>query len=578
MILNITSHTILPMMPQMSPGEMQQLEQIEKQLMQEIDQYVNNLSPEEQRKFHEAVEEETRKIEQMKPEELNKYIENTFSGIEETLKEPGAPIAKPTEPTKPETTKEKEIKPEETEKQVKAINIIDSLIKRIESYLLKLNAMPEITAKLPKWAQQGRIVGWKPDMTSNSFKKELEALNQQLYKLKKRNEKNKKYIFLPDVVENEALLNNLAKVNNTLKNWEPQIKLRTLEFESITLESKKATIQATNILLEGLTVLALPKAIDDIIVKYDPIAKQKREEEEKKRQQALESSKRGSRPGPTRSVGMDSSSAASGAYQQGYYDTGAYHPSRRSRSGGYDSYGRAPSYTPTKSSARRAQPTRQPSAARATGRTSGSRDSKKGQATPDALGAPQAMDKTEDKKTTVAQPELTDQAKRRINAVGDSFERGFDRLEKSKITKPFTMLNDPKELVAREVQTELNYADRALQDFEDALSTIRRLSITGSMDQKKLYAKKLNNMMEEYKRPLLTFTDQIKKIKENQDSFSAEKRYAYLGAPARELDDDAFKAIVDKPFNIYKLGQLLQELQSAIRSLGAGQTVRQSKV
>lgn len=440
-------------MPQLAPGEAQQLEQLEKQLMQEIDQYVGGLSPEEQRKFHEAVEEETRKIEQMKPEELNKYIENTFSGIEETLKETGAPVT-PTKPTEPEKIEEKEIKPEETEKQAKAISIIDSLIKHIESYLLKLNAVPDLSAKLPKWARQGRIVGWKPDMTSNSFKKELEAFDQQLHKLKKRDEKNKKYIFLPDVIENEALLNNLAKVNNTLKHWDPQIKLRTLEFESITVESKKATIQATNTLLEGLTILALPKAIDDIIVKYDPIAKQKREEEEKKRQQALEESKRGQRPGTTRSIGTDSSSD----YHPGYQDD--YSSYRGSRSGGYGGgygggyssgygggYDSGSAYSPARqTSERKMQPTGQPSTR--TGAPSRSGGGAKG--TPQTPDTPQTADaQTKDKKGFPAQSELTEQAKRRINSVGDSFERFIDRLDKAKLLKPFETLNDPKELNAR---------------------------------------------------------------------------------------------------------------------------------
>lgn len=586
--------SISAMMPQQMPAggfDPQQMQMMEQQLMQEIDQYVNSLSPEEQEEFKRAVEEETKKIESMSPDELDKYIQETFAGA-------GAEMPMEPEAPKAETAKKepaKEVKVEDTKQQKDVINLIDSLSKLIESYTRKLNASPETSAKLPRWARQGRIVGWKPDATFNSYKKDLDAFDQQLKKIVKRDDKTKKYIFLPDVATNEALINNMAQLKNTLAHWEPQIVLRALDFETLNPASKKALIQATNTLLEGLYNLAIPKALDDIIVKYDPEAKKLRDEAEKREKQALEESKRGPRQTPTSSVGSEPMGRGGysdynpyGDYYGGGY--GGYDP----YSGGYGSYG---DYSPYGSYSDRMAQAPQPygtsSGYSGSGRSAGGSTGRgRGR---DALGAANAKDdalpdarlKDSNKKTkdTSAKPiELSAQAKRRINSFGSNIETALTKLELAQLlSTPFDTIKSvgaiDNEEIIQVVNAMTQAAHPAIEALEAALTSIKLLAADATITQRKAYGNELRDVLQDNQSKLAELLKQINKIQKEEDQLSSRAKYVFLGGKDSEdvpLSEEVKKKFA-KPFNLYKVGKLLQNIKNAINNLVAGRPLPKKK-
>ena len=242
------------------------------------------------------------------------------------------------------------------------------------------------------------------------------------------------------------------------------------------------------------------------------------------------------------------------------------------------SYGPGPSYGPTRTPSRQQPSTGRPGSgtrSRSPFDDSKAKD-KKGTGVPGMSDKPKSeSDKGKDKKTSTKKPELTEQAKRRINNIVDSVERALDRLEKAKLLKPLDVISRSDDLDLPETQIEIEYAYRAIDYLNDAISSINRLSITGTAQQKQLYANTLNSMLKDLEKPIKALAQQIKKVQELQDDISIERQYVYLNGLNKEAVSDELKAI--KPFNIYAVGNLLKELDAAIKALGSGKEVKPKK-
>ena len=554
-------------MPQLSPAELQQMELLEKQLMQEIDQYVSSLSPEEQAEFQRAVEEETRKIESMKPEELNKYIQDTFSGVEQqtTVKK---------EELKVEVKKEPVKKPTEavSQKEQQILTLIDSLTKSTGNYLRKISALPELTVKLPKWARQGRINYWPQNDTLEMVKKNIESFYQQLHKIITRDQKTNKYIFLNDIISNEALINNLNKLNSTLTHWEPQIVLRTLEFETLKPASKKAIIQATNGMLEGLHILAIPKALDDVIVKYDPEAKKLKEEAEKAQKKALEDSKKGIRPAAARSFGSEPTPASiRPQYNDNMY--GGYNAAPQYRGGSNRSYtpqrsrhqGQKDNSFNTAQSPQRSSTSRGGGSYAASGSPRYAQQADRG--VPMMPQSDMSKKKTDKdvKKTAATKPAIPDQAKRRIKLFGTAFEGALTKLTNASLIKPLATIMAPNIKAENIAQ-----GNKALESLEEALGTIYRLAQGASAQQKKTYGNMLNAIVLENQEVLKELISQMIAIQKDEAQLDANHQYAYLGGKQENDASATIKKNIDKPFNLYKIRDLLEKIGKSIDTLMSG--------
>jgi len=569
--------------PQMGSPSAMQVQELEKQLSQQIDQYVASLPPEDQLEFQQLVEEEARKIEAMAPDELNKYIQQTIEDVEKAATSPASETKKPA--VKPEV-KKPTIKPEAkkipTEKQDRALFIINGLISSIESYILKMNAIPELPPKLPKWARQGRIAYWKQGATFESFKKELEAFNQQMYKIKRQDAKTKKYTFLADIIANETIMNNLAKVNSSLSNWEPKIKFRALEFESLGNDTKKAIIQSTNALLEGMHALALPKALDDVIVKYDPEAKKLRDEAERLQKKAFDQSKRKPSPTAAKVSGYDPTgkvrprSPQQRSYGRGYSSRPSYGSgSRPSYGGGY-----RPSYSST-----RQEYGQRPSTAPSGGAGSFAVGKKSKSSAADqsfmkdkdqkGLSIDASKTSSDKDKSTVQEPQLTVQDEIRIGRFVAAIEEDvINKLKSVGLHTPHDTLSIKDfDVKAPEVST----AKTAMKSLNGALQSLHKMASEPSPQKNKLYASKIQQQLQSAQKAFKTIIRQSKNLDKNRATLSDTVKYAYFddSASGDKVDQEKKKAIDDMggPLDLNELAWLLGEVGTSVGKLQAGQAL-----
>jgi len=301
-------------------------------LNKEMENVVNNLPPEALQELEQFM--------QMSPEEQESYAVNAFAEFDKnksSLEENMAEQEKVSDGIAKKSNTELE---SENRKIASTRELINDLITKLESYFSKINSIPDIANKIEKWGnKQARLISWQQDATFNQFKKSAQLFIQQLHSINEPNKKINKNLFLLDIYNNEKLKTSLKNLQRILLTWEPKILMQALEFQAVSKDSKKAIVQATNGILSALYEVALPKALDDIVVKYDPEAKKLREEKEKLEKQALNSSKYGSPKGQTLSYGSDTTHQENASGHQDFYDDSSYDPYSSYDFGKYDDYG-----------------------------------------------------------------------------------------------------------------------------------------------------------------------------------------------------------------------------------------------
>lgn len=329
-----------PAMQDLSPQQMAELEQELQKINEEMQAFVKTLPPEKQEEIAQLEE----AINNMSDDELEQLFEQLFNDpaflqeLGQMYPEQPAqePVAAEPEPEKPV---EKPIEKPKVEKNklAQAAEMIKSLNELTESFLSKLDNVHEIDDLVRNWMKKNQLRGWRKNVAWHDVKAQIELFNQKLRKLLYQEPGTKEYRFLPDLIKEESLYNNLAHMESVLKLIIPKIEVSVFGFaKQHAQESKDKVLDALNKYAEGMSNLQLIPAINVVIEKHEPIAKQMREKEENLAKKALEESKKPRQEKPMVYTSRGNSHGY-GNKDRGYEDV-SYYPS-------YDGY--QPNYVPS---------------------------------------------------------------------------------------------------------------------------------------------------------------------------------------------------------------------------------------
>jgi hypothetical protein len=282
-----------------------------------------SLSAEERAKFDNDVAELTKALENMSEKELEEFftqlvaMDQEMAGqmpteIPQPVAEPVMPLPQP-EPVKPEPVKKGDTRPAE--------QLIDSIVARINSFILKTKTIQDFDRKLISWQREGKIRKNGEIISWNDLQNAVNQFTQKLLKLKDKDPKTKELRYLFDLIEDKALYEKLSELNSELTNLEPNIIVSpTPGPQQVNKNAKTFIRKVIDTLTKTLYVDKLGDSIDKIIEKYEPTAKKLKEQEERKEQQALEASKRARQPEAAKTVGKAPSEPT--PYQAPDYGTG----------------------------------------------------------------------------------------------------------------------------------------------------------------------------------------------------------------------------------------------------------------
>jgi len=273
-----------------SEQDMNQIVQELEKATKEIDTFVKALPPEEQAEFNRIVQQVEQKMSetdpsvlerfltnQMNPDELDQFLGNVFEGITPPEQKPDAQAVTPKQPQK----KEEKPTPKEVSKLDRALDTLNTIIKRTDSFIIKAQELPELAGKVKRWGKRGILYDWEPSFEWDKVKKDIESLRQLVQKLIEKDPKNSTYKYLNDFIAQETLVNNVEKLKTTLVEYEPTIETSAFGIEKMSANAKKALTRTISAFTEGLYRLKITEDIDKIFEKYEPRAKELREEKEK---------------------------------------------------------------------------------------------------------------------------------------------------------------------------------------------------------------------------------------------------------------------------------------------------------
>lgn len=544
------------------------------------------MSPEERAQFDKDVAQLTKELEQMKPEELETFIEQVLFG----QPQPGeqAPIEEPTKPMMEQPVTEPQpiepVKPivQKPRKKIdEALARVNDIIALTNSFLTKVGIIIEFPGKVQKWAEQGKIRGWKPGYTWELLKKRLDALVQKLFTIKAQDKSNN-YKYLNDVIEDEALYSNLGKLHTTLKELEPQVDVDDFGGEPVSPEVRDVIRKLMGSYIEALDVLDVPVDLDKIIAKFEPTAKKLREEESTAGKKALEESKKPRKAQATVVAGRAETEDLYGGYTPSSY--GSYDYSSP-YGGGYSSGGYAPDYGSSAGAGYGAGGGAGSGAAGGSGAgrgaSSGGRDKTDKEAKEGAAGGEQAAS-TGQEPVRGGSVRREDKKDRRTSKLIDQFDKNIADANKSvkvivskKIEEHLTNNAQP---VDSDISNNINNATRkikaAIEDIQPLALRIKKLPTT----EKDEYKKEVKVIYDEFKPNFEKLNSTVKYIQEkvNQAAIPADKKQAYLGgepvvAPAAPKEREEKKAAEEELEEAPKKPGIqtssLFELQTAIEAL-----------
>lgn len=260
----------------------------------EINKYVSTLPPEQQQQFYKDVDELTNVMSNMSDEELNGFLSTVMTPEQQQPPTPNAqpmptPSQKPMPVVKPqEDTKHVVIPAKHSVEQIRKILL--SIADHCESFLLKIKTMALPGERVMKnWL----ALNVKSKTSWDIMRADLETLSQRLHTIaQERIPGTQKYRYLPLVVEQESLCNNLERMNEILKKSEPAIEPPAFGLGDLERSSQDAIEKTARILTEALYMMNITASLEAIIKQFDPEAKKLREAEEATKKQAGEAAKR----------------------------------------------------------------------------------------------------------------------------------------------------------------------------------------------------------------------------------------------------------------------------------------------
>src|SRR5918996_900727 len=287
-----------PGMPNLTPEEMQALEQELAQAAQAIEQHVNSLSPEEQAEFHRAVNELEQMMSTMSEEELNQFFESVIAQELSNAQEvpPTTPAAVPGAPIAPKEPQAVVLEQKFTTEQQKALNILTSLVELTDSFMVKMQNVPDIEPKFLLWLGQGKLANVDRALDWNLFKKTIEIFKKDISDMRKIDNKTKKYLFLDALTKNDILYRELTNLESQLKAYEPRVQVVSFGIERLSSDTKNAIQKIISSF--GHAVQSTSEGIKKLFETYEPEAQKIREEEKKQLEKAKAEMAQQRRPTP----------------------------------------------------------------------------------------------------------------------------------------------------------------------------------------------------------------------------------------------------------------------------------------
>jgi hypothetical protein len=293
----------VPGFPNLSPEEIQALEQELAQAAQAIDQYVSNLSPEEQAEFQRQVETVEQMMSSMNEEELNQFFETVIAQeLANSQEMPPQPAAVPGAvlPIKEPVT----IAPEKqkfTDEQQKVLTVLTSIIELTDAFLVKMQNPPDIDPKFTQWTQQGKLSSVTPGISWEEFKGSIDLFKKDLSAMRQTDTKTKKYLFLDALIKNEALYRALTDLEAQLRTHEPRVIVSSFGIERLNADTKTSIQKILNMF--ALTIKTTAEEIKKLFEAYEPEALKIREEEKKQIERVRAEGAQVRRPTPAGGVG-----------------------------------------------------------------------------------------------------------------------------------------------------------------------------------------------------------------------------------------------------------------------------------
>jgi len=299
-----------PAMPGMTgqpTGPAQKLSEDDVKMLQEVEQEINkfvgSLPAEEQKKFWGEVDELTKVMSTMSEDELVKFMEGVLQEQEAVAPAP-RPTPAPTPTPMPAPTpslpiiSEPVAQPEiisgptvNLEKHQQTYKLIESIILMLNNFLTKTQAIPELSGKVTSWISEGKLQA-RPGATWHSMLGNIHELMAKLNAMKERDPISGTYKYLDELTRDESLINNLQRIKIVLTKYEPMIDISPFGTEKMNQQTRQAVRMVINTLIEASGVMGVSAALDRVMEKYEPRAKQIREHEEAAQRQALEASRR----------------------------------------------------------------------------------------------------------------------------------------------------------------------------------------------------------------------------------------------------------------------------------------------
>lgn len=258
----------------LSPEE---IEQYVAEMEQEYKQMLASFTPEEREQWEKEQEEIEKIISNMDEKELNALIE-------EMMQQPLAEIdALPQEqkniPPTPVVSVEQPIKekpPLDISKYESILELLDDIIKRTDSFLVKVHSIPDMELRIDRWVRVKKITSWPEGKTWNIFTADIEQCMQELARLKEKDPQTGLFKYLDALKKQDLIINSLERLKKILYESEPRIAITSFGLEPISGDSRKALktlIIEYSALLYGAQFL---QSVEKIFAEFEPEAQKRR--------------------------------------------------------------------------------------------------------------------------------------------------------------------------------------------------------------------------------------------------------------------------------------------------------------
>jgi len=442
-------------------------------MTKEIEDFRANMSQEQRDEFDKQVEELSKVMENMSPAELDDFIVKVFNpdgldnpqptALPQSVTPPVVTPAKPEEPLyKPSTVSTKTI---ETTKRM-ILEVIDQL----EKFLRKASLLPDLYGELQTWIPAALLAD-KKELTWQQLKPDIEQLISSLKIILTTDPKTGHYYYITSLIEQDALYQNIIRLNDTLMRHEPNMEVAPFGLGEVTKESRKATGALLGALVQAIYTQQMISEIKKLFTAFEPQAKKVIEQEETARKRAIEESKRTLMQAPLRSAGT---------FNEEYTSSVGYTP------GLTDSYGQSayiPAIMPSYNSAETAS----------TEKTGGSTTQKPlPDQTPAEQSAKKEKEDAEKKQKTEAIPDkkVTDSAEKIIEKIEGYLEELIIGLKAKKLTT--TAMDKEKAEAVEEAAGKIARIISRIKTLESVLKDV-------SPAQKNLYIDRIKIMVKDEK-------------------------------------------------------------------------------